>query len=318
MRLLLASLLFASACAGHATVVAEPAPPPPAPAPAPAPAPGSADRSSSSNLAGATPGVSARAHRSAPRARAARAAREARREVGRERGDPRDRRRDQRDQASRDRRRQAAQRSPADRRARQPSRSPAPGARSCSTRPPADIDEKEDNNWAKGLRGRANGHIRNAENAVHEAMADRAAGAPPPPPVVVEAPPAQAHPAYLHALTDLRHARFLLEKPAKPEVKWDESNAVHEIDAAINEIKQAAIDDGKPLDGSPAGRREDEASRSPEARPKSCSTRPPPTSTRKKHERLREGPTRSRERSHPQRRARRARSDGRPPSLTLA
>jgi hypothetical protein len=37
----------------------------------------------------------------------------------------------------------------------------------------ADIDEKEDNGWAKGLRGRANGHIHNAEHAVHEAMEDR-------------------------------------------------------------------------------------------------------------------------------------------------
>jgi hypothetical protein len=115
----------------------------------------------------------------------------------------------------------------------------------------ADIDQREDNAWATGLRGRANGHIRNAENAVHEAMADRAAGAPPPPPVVTEPPPMQAHPAYLHALTDLRQARFLLEKPAKPEVKWDEGNAVREIDAAINEIKQAAIDDGKPLEDHP-------------------------------------------------------------------
>src|SRR5580693_8258942 len=61
--------------------------------------------------------------------------------------------------------------------------------------------------------------------------------APPPPPsaeVVVTAPPpptasatvvvgvtpvAQKHPAYLHALTDLRHARAFLERPAGAVVK---------------------------------------------------------------------------------------------------
>ncbi|HET9993471.1 MAG TPA: hypothetical protein VFQ65_33270 [Kofleriaceae bacterium] len=71
-----------------------------------------------------------------------------------------------------------------------------------------------------------------------------------PPPVVV-APSPQAHPAYLHALTDLRHARALLERPAKPDVKFDETMAIREIDAAINEIKEAAIDDGKPLTDHP-------------------------------------------------------------------
>src|SRR5450755_1316090 len=79
------------------------------------------------------------------------------------------------------------------------------------------------------------------------APAPRAA---PPPVVVVETSPAQ-HPAYLHALTDLRHARALLERPAKPDVKWDENMGIREIDAAINEIKQAAIDDGKPLTDHP-------------------------------------------------------------------
>ncbi|HEY6033077.1 MAG TPA: hypothetical protein VIV58_02425, partial [Kofleriaceae bacterium] len=68
---------------------------------------------------------------------------------------------------------------------------------------------------------------------------------------MVAAPAPQAHPAYLHALTDLRHARALLERPAKADVKWDENMAIREIDAAINEIKQAAIDDGKPLTDHP-------------------------------------------------------------------
>jgi hypothetical protein len=70
---------------------------------------------------------------------------------------------------------------------------------------------------------------------------------PPPPPVGGGGD----HPAYLHALSDLRAARGLLEKPANPEVKWDENNGIREIDAAINEIKQASIDDGKPLSEHP-------------------------------------------------------------------
>jgi hypothetical protein len=60
-----------------------------------------------------------------------------------------------------------------------------------------------------------------------------------------------AHPAYLHALTDLRHARAHLEKPAKPQVAWDEGVAVKAVDEAIREIKEAAIDDGKPLQDHP-------------------------------------------------------------------
>ena len=113
----------------------------------------------------------------------------------------------------------------------------------------ADIEQREDDKWAKGLRNRALGHIRAAENAVHAAVDARndEAGGPPPPPA---AGPGD-HPAYLHALSDLRLARFLLEKPAKPDVKWDEKNAISEIDGAINEIKTASIDDGKPLNDHP-------------------------------------------------------------------
>jgi len=63
---------------------------------------------------------------------------------------------------------------------------------------------------------------------------------------------AEKHPAYLHALSDLRAARAMLARPAKPDVKWDEDKAIREIDAAIREIKEASIDDGKPLDDHPA------------------------------------------------------------------
>src|ERR1700753_2160265 len=72
---------------------------------------------------------------------------------------------------------------------------------------------------------------------------------PPPAPVAQPAPPPPApmpagnHPAYLHALSDLRMARAFLERPANVVVKWDEKRAITEIDAAIREIKEAAIDD---------------------------------------------------------------------------
>jgi len=60
------------------------------------------------------------------------------------------------------------------------------------------------------------------------------------------------HPAYLHALTDLRTARWFLEHQAgDAKVYGDEDVAITEIDAAINEIKRASIDDGKDLHDHP-------------------------------------------------------------------
>jgi hypothetical protein len=68
-----------------------------------------------------------------------------------------------------------------------------------------------------------------------------------------KAHPAPAHPAYLHALSDLRAARWLIEH--RPTDTWkgteDEIAAVREIDAAINEIKKAGIDDHKDLNDHP-------------------------------------------------------------------
>ena len=56
------------------------------------------------------------------------------------------------------------------------------------------------------------------------------------------------HPAYLHALSDLRAARhYLHDNWAWGPVKHDDEEAIREIDAAIDEIKRAAIDDGKGL-----------------------------------------------------------------------
>jgi hypothetical protein len=63
--------------------------------------------------------------------------------------------------------------------------------------------------------------------------------APPPP------PPAH-HPAYLHALTDLRDARWNLEhRPGDAAVSAQEDVAIVEIDRAINDAKVAAMEDGK-------------------------------------------------------------------------
>lgn len=60
------------------------------------------------------------------------------------------------------------------------------------------------------------------------------------------------HPAYLHALTDLRHARAHLDKLTPSDrVDDEETHAIREIDAAINEIKKASIDDGKDLNDHP-------------------------------------------------------------------
>jgi len=60
------------------------------------------------------------------------------------------------------------------------------------------------------------------------------------------------HPGYLHALTDLRTARWLLShQPGDQRVYADEDVAIQEIEAAIREIKHASIDDGKDLNDHP-------------------------------------------------------------------
>jgi len=56
------------------------------------------------------------------------------------------------------------------------------------------------------------------------------------------------HPAYLHALSDLRAARhYLNDGWAWAPVRREDDEAIREIDAAIGEIKRASIDDGKGL-----------------------------------------------------------------------
>jgi hypothetical protein len=57
------------------------------------------------------------------------------------------------------------------------------------------------------------------------------------------------HPAYLHALTDLRTARWLLShQPGDVRVYEGEDVALDEVNAAIGEIKKAAVEDGKDID----------------------------------------------------------------------
>lgn len=61
------------------------------------------------------------------------------------------------------------------------------------------------------------------------------------------------HPGYLHALTDLRTARWLLShQPGDTRVYEGEDAAIDETNAAIGEIKKASIDDGKDLNDHPA------------------------------------------------------------------
>jgi hypothetical protein len=63
---------------------------------------------------------------------------------------------------------------------------------------------------------------------------------------------AQVHPHYLHALTNLRAARWQIEhRPGNWNQTVDEVNAVKRIDETIKEIKDASIDDGKDINDHP-------------------------------------------------------------------
>jgi len=60
------------------------------------------------------------------------------------------------------------------------------------------------------------------------------------------------HPSYLHALSDLRTARWLLEhRPGDAAVSGQEDVAIGQIDYSINDIKKASIDDGKDIHDHP-------------------------------------------------------------------
>jgi len=65
-------------------------------------------------------------------------------------------------------------------------------------------------------------------------------------PVAQAADPPGHHPAYLHALSDLRHARWnLTHRPGDAAVSERERLAVAEVDRAIAEAMRAAGEDGK-------------------------------------------------------------------------
>jgi hypothetical protein len=58
--------------------------------------------------------------------------------------------------------------------------------------------------------------------------------------------PAQAQfPAYLHAISDLRTAREYLKMDGRPAFAGHRHHAIEEINKAIDDMKKAAIDDGK-------------------------------------------------------------------------
>jgi hypothetical protein len=65
-------------------------------------------------------------------------------------------------------------------------------------------------------------------------------------------PPAHAqHPAYLHALSDLRTARGYLQMPARPGTKDACKHANKEISRAIDDIAKAVLDYGRDPDVTP-------------------------------------------------------------------
>jgi hypothetical protein len=118
-----------------------------------------------------------------------------------------------------------------------------------------DINREEDNPGARGPQQQSISHLDQAIAFLRQGIAANVhpavVVAPPPP---VEVIPSDRHPAYIHALEDLRHARGHLERPAALTrlAAFDEEVAIREIDAAMREITRAAIDDRKNLNEHPA------------------------------------------------------------------
>ena len=141
-----------------------------------------------------------------------------------------------------------------------------------------DIEHEEDNPIAREWRNRAFRNIDDAMAVVRKGGYDkfRDSGI-----TAVDPVPALAvHPAYLHAISDLRYARALLYREDWREVMRDQRAAVEEIDRAIGEAKRAAIDDGKnPNDHPPIDRGLGWEGRFRKSQ-WNCSTRPNPISQR--------------------------------------
>jgi hypothetical protein len=110
------------------------------------------------------------------------------------------------------------------------------------------LDLPESRRAAREPRRSAEEHIRNALMDVAEAKAEFHEDH-----VVVEPPHLDRHPHYMHALTDLRYARALLDRHGEREWSRERERfgAVEEIDHSIAELKRAAIDDGKDLNDHP-------------------------------------------------------------------
>jgi hypothetical protein len=117
-----------------------------------------------------------------------------------------------------------------------------------------DIEHEEDNPRAREWRNRAFRNIDDAMALIRKGGYDKfrdEMGAAPPTARIAPVPPPAIHPAYLRAISDLRYARALLFRPDWRPVMRDQQAAVEEIDHAIREAKNAAIDDGKNPDEHP-------------------------------------------------------------------
>jgi hypothetical protein len=135
-----------------------------------------------------------------------------------------------------------------------------------------DTSEPEDDASAQPLQQNAMGHMDQAMKLIDEALSSPEApkhggdqggnNEPPPPPSEGSNPnrpesgsnfvphPGE-HPAYLHALADLRLARAHVEHDSRGGLQAEEKEAVNEIDRTMDEIHKASLDDGKDLNDHP-------------------------------------------------------------------
>lgn len=124
------------------------------------------------------------------------------------------------------------------------------------------VNSEGENFLTRGFKHRALDHIDKANHIVDHILmrfqngpgdgdrphGDRPYGGEPHGDRPYDGPGHEGHPAYLHALGDLRLMRAYLDRMT-PNDRVDEESAraIAEIDAAIREIKQASIDDGRDI-----------------------------------------------------------------------